>query len=69
MPTTEKTRENRLRRLADRHGLALVKSRRRDPDVMTFGLYGLTADTDAATEEPSVLSLGLDEVEAFLSHA
>ena len=66
MPATEKTRENRLRRLAERHGLALVKSRRRDPEAMTFGLYGLTARTDVVAE-PSVLSLRLDEIEAFLA--
>jgi len=33
--------ENKLRRKADRMGYRLVKSRRRDPDALDFGLYGL----------------------------
>lgn len=41
MPTStdEKVRENRLRRMAARQGLALHKSRRRDPYAKDFGLY------------------------------
>src|SRR4051812_43735632 len=39
--TTEKVRENRLRRMADRQGLALRKSARRDPRAIGFGLYFL----------------------------
>jgi hypothetical protein len=39
MPSTEKVRENRLRRKAERQGLRLVKSRRRDADAPDFGLF------------------------------
>jgi hypothetical protein len=37
----EKVRENRLRLAARRQGLALVKSRRRDPRAIGFGCYSL----------------------------
>jgi hypothetical protein len=40
--TDEKIRENRLRRMAERQGLALQKSRRRDPRAMDYGRYWLT---------------------------
>ena len=38
----EKVRENRLRRMADRQGLRLQKSRRRDPRAIDYGRYWLT---------------------------
>lgn len=38
---TDKVRENRLRRMAERQGLRLVKSRRRDPQAVDYGTYGL----------------------------
>jgi hypothetical protein len=41
----EKVRENRLRRMAKRQGYLLVKSRRRDPRAIDFGLYVLVGDT------------------------
>jgi hypothetical protein len=36
-----KVRENRLRRVAERRGLRLEKSRRRDPNAIGFGGYML----------------------------
>jgi hypothetical protein len=41
MGTDEKVRENRLRRMAERQGLRLVKSRRRDPRAIDYGTYML----------------------------
>ena len=38
---TDKVRENRLRRAANRQGLKLIKSRRRDPRALDFGAYWL----------------------------
>jgi hypothetical protein len=38
---TEKSRETRIRRMADRQGLKLVKSRTRDPYATDYGLYWL----------------------------
>lgn len=34
--------ENRVRRIADRQGLKLEKSRRRDPRAIGYGMYRLT---------------------------
>lgn len=39
--TEEKVRENKLRRMANRQGLALQKSRARDSRSLTFGTYHL----------------------------
>ena len=39
---TTKTRENRLRRMADRQGLVLQKSRRRDPQAIDYGGWQIT---------------------------
>jgi hypothetical protein len=39
--TDEKIRENRLRRMAERQGLRLEKSRRRDPRAVDYGTYWL----------------------------
>lgn len=38
---SEKVRENRVRRMATRQGLRLVRSRRRDPLALDYGLYRL----------------------------
>jgi hypothetical protein len=40
-PTAHKVRENRLRRMAERQGLVLHKSRRRDPRALDYGTYQL----------------------------
>lgn len=42
MAAKDKVMENRLRRKADRMGMRLVRSRRRDPDALGFGCYYLT---------------------------
>ena len=60
----EKVKENRLRRTAERRGLQLTKSRRRDPRALDFGKYWLT-DANGATVSAQQ-GLNLDEVETFL---
>jgi hypothetical protein len=70
-PTAGKARENKLRRMAERQGLALRKSGRRDPLALSFerwmivNPYASNAVVDGVgpTGEPS---LTLDEVEEFL---
>jgi hypothetical protein len=63
----EKIRENRLRRMAERQGLALKKSRRRDPRALDYEGHWLT---DARTDK---LVLGgehgtdLGAIEAYLT--
>jgi hypothetical protein len=67
----EKVRENRLRRMAARQGLALQKSPRRDPHALGYGTYRLI---DAATKAVVAMDrnlhsgygLDLDDVERRL---
>ncbi|MER7459209.1 hypothetical protein [Micromonospora sp. NPDC126480] len=61
----EKVRENRLRRMAQRQGLTLVKSRRRDPRATDYGMYWL-ADTHTSALETPEQGMTLDEIEAYL---
>ena len=70
---SDKVRENRLRRKADRMGLRLLKSRRRDPDSIDYGCYALVTIDGGGTIHPhGVTSLfripNLDEVEEWLEH-
>ena len=72
LSTQEKVRENRLRRMAERQGLRLVKSRRRDPRAIDYGLYTIVSDqtntvvagTERTTGRPEFT---LDDVEAWLT--
>jgi hypothetical protein len=69
--TPEKVRENRLRRMAERRGLRLVKSRRRDPRAIDYGLYTLVSDRTNTTVAGTERTTGrpeftLDDVEAWL---
>jgi hypothetical protein len=72
MPVTNRVQENRVRRVAQRRGLRLVKSRRRDPQAVDYGLYALIdVDTNSAVNPPIaqrfVCSWTLDEAEAYLN--
>jgi hypothetical protein len=60
--TSEKVRENRLRRMAGRQGLQLLKSRRRDPRALDYGRYWLV---DASGVE--VATGDVDAIEAWLT--
>jgi hypothetical protein len=52
--TDGKIRENRLRRAADRQGLRLHKSNRRDPNALGYGLWALIdLDTGASMHNPA----------------
>lgn len=67
---TEKARENRLRRMADRQGLRLVKARSRDPQAIDYGCYAL-ADIETSGIVFGVGAIGrfdasLDEIEDYL---
>jgi hypothetical protein len=74
---TDKTRETRLRRKAERQGLRLVKSRRRDPRALHYGTYALVRGaTSGANWREGVLVVGdpntgygldLDDVERWLT--
>jgi len=67
--TEDKVRENKLRRMAERQGRKLEKSRRRDPRAVDYGGYMLLdARTNAviAGDSPFAYSLTLDDVEAMV---
>ena len=69
MDHAAKVRENRIRRMADRRGYRLMKSRRKDPRGIGYGKYKVL---DATTmkpvfgSKPDEYSATLDEVEAWL---
>ena len=44
MGKLEKVREDRVRRIAHRWGMRLIKSRRRDPQAVGFGTYWIAKD-------------------------
>jgi hypothetical protein len=67
-----KVRENRLRRAAERQGLRLVKSRRRDPRSIDYGKYMLLdVQTNGVVygliPGGSTMAADLDDVEAYLN--
>jgi len=72
---TSDVRENRLRRVAKRRGLRLVKSRRRDPRAVDYGGYMLVRDNNAVVGDipigdrypPGSYLNTLDEIEAYLN--
>lgn len=69
MTEDDKVRENRLRRVAERRGFRLEKSRRRDPNAIDYGGYMLIdAFREAAVlgSAPYAYSSDLDEIEAYL---
>lgn len=65
--TAEKVRENRLRRMAQRQGMALRKSRRRDPRALDYGLYWLVDADRNLIVAGGAHGLTLDEVERHLT--
>ena len=74
MSTDDKVRENRLRRMADRQGLKLLKSRAQDPRGLTYGCYGLVDIWSGGSVVADDIGRGyplssLDEVEEYLSVA
>ena len=64
---SDKVRENRLRRMAERQGLILEKSRRRDRRALGFGKYRLVTDSRQRVDYTHTMDdverilLGLDE--------
>jgi hypothetical protein len=69
MPT-EKVREARLRRMAERQGLRLEKTRRRDHRAVDYGTYQLVdpyKNTLVRAGLSSGFGLSLDDVERVLT--
>ena len=65
--TLDKVRENRVRRMAERHGLTLRKSRRRDARAWDFGNYWLMDADRHALVFPDVHGGSLDDMERYLT--
>jgi hypothetical protein len=67
---SEKVRENRLRAMATRQGLAIQKSRRRDPMAIDFDRWMIvdlfTGKPVAGTGPGNLPNMTLDGVEAYL---
>lgn len=66
----DKIRENRLRRMADRQGLKLLKSRSRDPRAIDYGRFMIAdkfRNVAVAGELRSPRALSLDDVEKYLT--
>jgi len=60
----DKTRETRLRRMAERQGLLVRKSRRRDERALDYGTYVLVDPwTNALVVDPTGYGLTIDELE------
>lgn len=55
------------RRMADRQGLYLRKSRRRDPRALDFGSYWLIDLRTSTLVEGGPWGMGIDEVEEWLT--
>lgn len=66
------TRENRLRRMAARQGLRLVKSGRRDPLAIDYGLYQILDWSSKGHRVPGATpavqfeSQDIDKIEGWL---
>jgi hypothetical protein len=60
--TADKTRETRLRRMAERQGLAIRKSRRRDPRAIDYGRWWVVHPDERVVE-----LLDTDAVERYLT--
>lgn len=59
-----KVREDKLRRMAERQRLVVIKSKRRDPRAADFGTFSLVS---MATGAVIARELSLDEVEQYLT--
>jgi hypothetical protein len=63
---TEKVRENRLRRMADRRGYMIQKSRRRDPRAVDYGNYWIVDPSTNGLVAGDEFGMSLDDVEDWL---
>jgi hypothetical protein len=70
MDTAAKTQENRVRRMAERQGLQLQRSRRRDPRARDYGRYrivDLATNSVVAGGQAADYSLDLEDAERYLT--
>jgi hypothetical protein len=65
MPSPSLVQENRVRRMAERRGLSLRKSRSRDPQAYDYGMYWI-ADPHRNALVSDETGMSLDEAERWL---
>ena len=63
-PTKERVRENKVRRIAQRRGFRVERSRRRDPQALDYARYWLIRVED---KEEMLSRVELDDVEEWLN--
>lgn len=63
----DKVRENRARRAADRQGLKLTRSRRRDPRATDYGAYQLVDKATGAVVLGGTATASIEDVETYLT--
>ncbi|MFI0484908.1 hypothetical protein [Actinomadura sp. 9N215] len=66
MAMAAKVRENRLRRMAERQGYRLRKSRRRDVRAVDYGLYWIVDPSNNTFATGHDTGMDLDDVEQWL---
>lgn len=69
MTQAEKTRQIRLRRMAERQGLVLRKSRRRDPLALDYDRWKILDEngkTIAGADKAGRPTMTIDEIETYL---
>jgi hypothetical protein len=64
---SEKVRERRLRRMAERQGLVLKKSRRRTPRAWDYGAYWLVDADRKSLVFPDEHGASLKDIESYLT--
>ena len=67
---SDKVREDRLRRMAQRRGFRIVKSRRRDPRANDYGgrmIVDARTNAVVAGGHPYAYNLTINEVEEYLN--
>lgn len=64
-----KVRENRVRRMAERQGLILEKSRRRDPKAKDYGMFRLLVNHRDLEDHRATTPFAqrLDDIETLLT--
>ena len=67
--SSEKVRENKMRRIAKRQGMMLKKSRRRDRRAWDYGSYWLVDADRNALVFPDEHGASLDDIESYLTSA
>lgn len=67
MTDVDKVREHRLRRMAQRQGLALRRSRRRDERALDYGVYWLWRPDTGRVVAGGERGVSLDQIEAWLT--